>query len=168
MAKLKTLEDFFIEELKDLYSAEKQLTKALPKMAKAANSQELKDAFRNHLEETENQIQRLEKISGDIGKPLSGKKCKAMEGLIEEGKEVIEENAEPSVKDAALIAAAQKVEHYEIASYGCVVAYSRLLNNHKVGALLQETLDEEGNADKTLTSISENINVLALEGAEAD
>ena len=166
MAKLKTLEDFLIEELKDLYSAEKQLTKALPKMVKAANSQELKDAFQNHLGETEQQIERLEEISEMIGKSLSGKKCKAMEGLIAEGKEIIEADAEPAVKDAALIAAAQKVEHYEIASYGCEVTYARLTNNIEMGELLQETLDEEGNADKALTSIAENINIEALEGSE--
>jgi len=166
MAKLKTLEDFLIEELKDLYSAEKQLTKALPKMVKAANSQELKDAFQNHLGETEQQIERLEEISEMIGKSLSGKKCKAMEGLIAEGKEIIEADAEPAVKDAALIAAAQKVEHYEIASYGCAVTYARLTNNIEMGELLQETLDEEGNADKALTSIAENINIEALEGSE--
>jgi len=166
MAKLKTLEDFLIEELKDLYSAEKQLTKALPKMIKAANSQELKDAFQNHLGETEQQIERLEEISEMIGKSLSGKKCKAMEGLIAEGKEIIEADAEPAVKDAALIAAAQKVEHYEIASYGCAVTYARLTNNIEMGELLQETLDEEGNADKALTSIAENINIEALEGSE--
>ncbi|MDQ3019360.1 MAG: ferritin-like domain-containing protein [Bacteroidota bacterium] len=168
MAKLKTLEDFFIEELKDLYSAEKQLTKALPKMVKAANSQELKDAFQHHLGETENQVKRLEDISKDIGKTLGGKKCKAMEGLIEEGKEIIEVDAEPAVKDAALIAAAQKVEHYEIASYGCCVTYARLLNNEKAENLLQETLDEEGNADKTLTGLAENINIDALEGADIE
>ncbi|HMS63717.1 MAG TPA: ferritin-like domain-containing protein [Ignavibacteria bacterium] len=167
MSKLKTLEDFFIEELKDIYSAEKQIEKALPKMVKAAESEELKKAFEDHLGETKMQIERLEAISGNIGKKLSGKKCKAMEGLLEEGKEVIEENAVPSVKDAALIAAAQKVEHYEMASYGCVVTYARLLNNNKVEALLQQTLNEEGNADKILTGISKKINLQALTGSEA-
>lgn len=168
MSKLKTLQDFFIEELKDLYSAEKQLLKALPKMAKAADSPELKEAFQNHLSETEAQVGRLEKISGNLGKTLTGKKCKAMEGLIEEGKEIIEQDAVPVVKDAALIAAAQKVEHYEIASYGCAATYAKLLNNNKVESLLRETLEEEGNADKTLTQIAENINVEALEGAETE
>ena len=167
MSKLKTLEDFFIEELKDIYSAEKQIEIALPKMVKAAESEELKKAFEDHLGETKVQIERLEAISGNIGKKLSGKKCKAMEGLLEEGKEVIEENAVPSVKDAALIAAAQKVEHYEMASYGCVVTYARLLNNNKVEALLQQTLNEEGNADKILTGISKKINLQALTGSEA-
>jgi ferritin-like metal-binding protein YciE len=163
MSKLKTLEDFFIEELKDLYSAEKQILKALPKMVKAASSEDLKDAFQNHLKETENQVQRLEKISKKIGKTLSGKKCKAMEGLLEEGKELMEEDAEPAVMDAALIAAAQKVEHYEMASYGCARTYAKLLNERDIQELLQQTLDEEGNADKTLTEIAESINVEALE-----
>lgn len=163
MAKLKSLEDFFVEELKDLYNAEKQILKALPKMIKAASSEELKNAFQNHLEETQNQVQRLEQISKKIGKSLNGKKCKAMEGLLEEGKEIMQEDAEPTVKDAALIAAAQKVEHYEIASYGCARTYARLMNDVDSADLLQETLDEEGNADKTLTEIAESINVEALE-----
>lgn len=166
MAKLKSLEDFFIEELKDLYSAEKQILKALPKMVKKATSEELKDAFQNHLEETENHVTRLEQIGKKIGKGLTGKKCKAMEGLLEEGKEVMEEDAEPAVMDAALIAAAQKVEHYEIASYGCARTYAKLLGDTDSEELLQETLDEEGNADKTLTSIAEEINVDALEEDE--
>src|SRR5689334_23367114 len=115
MAKLKTLEDFLIAELKDLYSAEKQITKALPKMAKAASSDELREAFENHLAETENQVARLEKIGKIIGKSMTGKKCAAMEGLLEEGKEIMEEeNISPEVLDVALICAAQKVEHYEI------------------------------------------------------
>src|SRR5512138_1068184 len=116
MAKMKTLEDFFINELKDVYNAEHQITKALPKMAKAASSEELKTAFEDHLKETENQIKRLDKISKILGRPLTGKKCKAAEGLIEEGKELMEEDASPEVMDVALIAAAQKVEHYEIAT----------------------------------------------------
>lgn len=165
MPKLKTLEDFLIEELKDLYSAEKQLTKALPKMVKAASADDLRDAFQNHLEETENQIARLDKISKIIGKPLSGKKCKAMAGLVEEGKEIIEEDMEETLRDVALIAAAQKVEHYEIASYGCARTYAKLLEMTDVEELLQETLDEEGNANETLTGISENLNIEALQEA---
>ncbi len=168
MAKIRTLEDFLIEELKDLYSAEKQITKALPKMAGAATSQELKDAFQNHLHETEQQLSRLEDISASINKTLSGKKCKAMEGLLQEGKEILEENMEDDVRDVALIAAAQKVEHYEIASYGCARTYARLLELSDVEELLQQTLDEEGNANKTLTQISENLNVLALENEDQD
>lgn len=162
MSKLKTLEDFFIEELKDIYSAEKQIIKALPKMIKTASSAELKTALQNHLGETENQVTRLEQISKNIGKSLTGKKCKAMEGLVEEAKETLEEDATPPVKDAAIIAAAQKVEHYEMASYGCARTYAKLLGDTKSKDLLQKTLDEEGKADKTLTSIANKINVKAL------
>lgn len=169
MAKLKSLEDFLMEELKDLYSAEKQLTKALPKMAKAASSEELKSAFEEHLKETENQIARLDKISKLAGgRSLAGKKCKAMEGLVEEGKEIIEENATPAVLDAALIAAAQKVEHYEIASYGCAKTYARLLGYDEVVSLLEETEEEEAAADEKLTEIAESINAEALEPAESE
>jgi ferritin-like metal-binding protein YciE len=168
MAKLKTLEDFFIEELKDLYNAEKQLTKALPKMVKAATSGELKAAFQNHLGETEDQVKRLEKVSEILGRSLNGKKCAAMEGLLEEGKEIMEEDAAPEVLDAALIAAAQKVEHYEIASYGCAKTYARLLGYEDIESLLQETADEEGNADKTLTGIADELNIDALQPAEEE
>lgn len=168
MAKLKTLEDFFIESLKDLYSAEKQITKALPKMAKAASSEELKDAFESHLEETENQITRLEKIGRSEGKALTGKKCAAMEGLLEEGKELMEEDAAPEVLDVALIAAAQKVEHYEIAAYGCAVTYARLLGKDDVVDLLQETLEEEAAADEKLTAIADELNPEAMEPAEEE
>lgn len=133
----------------------KQLLKAIPRMVKAASSVELKKAFQYHFGETEHQVERLEKITGNLGISLSGKKCKAMEGLLEESKEIIEEDAEPAVKDAALIAAAQKVEHYEIASYGCAATYAKLLNNRKVESLLRDTLNEEGNADKKLTRIAE-------------
>lgn len=163
MSKLKTLADFFLEELKDIYSAEKQIVKALPKMIKAASSAELKIALQNHLGETENQVTRLEQISKNTGKPLTGKKCKAMEGLIEEAKETLEEDATPPVKDVAIIAAAQKVEHYEMASYGCARTYAKLLGDTKSIELLQKTLDEEGKADKTLTSIAGKINTKALE-----
>jgi ferritin-like metal-binding protein YciE len=162
MAKMKSLEDFFVEELKDVYSAEKQLVKALPAMAKAATSEELKEAFELHLKETEGQVSRLDKISKVLGKSLAGKKCKAMEGLVEEGKEVIKEDAEPVVKDVALIAAAQKVEHYEIATYGCLKTYARLLEYDDVAELLDETSEEEAAADEKLTEISDNINSEAL------
>lgn len=162
MAKMKSLEDFFVEELKDVYSAEKQLVKALPAMAKAATSEELKEAFESHLKETEGQVSRLDKISKVLGKSLAGKKCKAMEGLVEEGKEVIKEDAEPVVKDVALIAAAQKVEHYEIATYGCLKTYARLLEYDDVAELLDETSEEEAAADEKLTEISDNINSEAL------
>lgn len=165
MAKMKNLEDFLMDELKDLYSAEKQLTKALPKMAKAATSPELQQAFTDHLAETEGQIERLDKISKLAGgRSLSGKKCKAMEGLIEEGKELMEEDATPEVMDVALICAAQKVEHYEIASYGCAATYARLLGYTEVEELLNETLEEEKGADEKLTSIAEELNPEAMNG----
>ena len=169
MAKMKSLEDFLMEELKDLYSAEKQLTKALPKMAKAANSDELRQAFEDHLKETEGQIARLDKISKLAGgRSLAGKKCKAMEGLIEEGKEIMEEDCTPEVRDVALIAAAQKVEHYEIASYGCAKTYARLLGYSEVEELLEETQQEESAADEKLTALSEELNAEALEPAETE
>lgn len=166
---MKSLEDFLMEELKDLYSAEKQLTKALPKMAKAANSDELRQAFEDHLKETEGQVARLEKISKLAGgRSLAGKKCKAMEGLIEEGKEIMEEDCTPEVRDVALIAAAQKVEHYEIASYGCAKTYARLLGYSEVEELLEETQQEESSADEKLTALSEELNAEALEPAETE
>jgi len=168
MAKMKSLEDFLVEELKDLYSAEKQLTKALPKMAKAANSDDLRQAFEDHLKETEGQVARLEKISKLAGRSLAGKKCKAMEGLIEEGKEIMEEDCTPEVRDVALIAAAQKVEHYEIASYGCAKTYARLLGYSEVEELLEETQQEESAADEKLSGLSEELNAEALEPAEAE
>ncbi len=169
MSKMKTLEDFLMDELKDLYSAEKQLTKALPKMAKAATSEDLKKAFEDHLKETEGQITRLEKISKLAGDaPLNGKKCAAMEGLIEEGKEVIEEDCTPEVRDVALIAAAQRVEHYEIAAYGCAKTYARLLGYTKVAELLEASEVEESSADKKLTKLAEAINAEAMEPAETD
>jgi ferritin-like metal-binding protein YciE len=162
---LSSLEDLFVEELKDLYSAETQLLKALPKMAKAATSKSLRAGFEKHLKQTEGHVERLEKVCEDLDVSPKGKKCKAMEGLIEEGGEVIEEDAEPEVKDAALIAAAQRVEHYEIAGYGCVRTYATLLGNTKAAKLLQQTLDEEGDTDKALTGLAESINVEADEPA---
>lgn len=165
--KLESLRDLFVDELKDLYSAENQLLKALPKMAKAASSSELQAAFEEHLEVTQGQVQRLEKVFKKLGVSPKGKKCKAMEGLIEEGKELLEEDAEPAVLDAALIAAAQKVEHYEIAGYGTVRTYARMLGHEDAASLLQQTLDEEGEADKKLTELSEAINVEA-DGEETD
>src|SRR5689334_550179 len=129
--KMKTLEDLLAHELKDLYSAEKQLTKALPKMAKAASSDALREAFEGHLEETEEQISRLEQVFEKLELPSRGHKCKAMEGLIEEGKEILEEDMEDNVRDAALIAAAQRVEHYEIAGYGCARTFAELLGHQE-------------------------------------
>jgi ferritin-like metal-binding protein YciE len=163
---LDSLHELYVNELKDLYNAESQLLKALPKMAKAAVTPELKAAFEEHLEVTREQVSRLEAIFADLGVSPKGKKCKAMEGLIEEGKEVVEEDAEPAVRDAALIAAAQKVEHYEMAGYGCVRTYARRLGYGDAAALLQATLDEEGEADKELTELAET--VVNAEAEEAD
>jgi ferritin-like metal-binding protein YciE len=156
--KTKGFNDLFELELKDLYSAEKQLTKALPKVAKAATNEDLKEAFESHLAETENQIARLEQIFKQLDISYTRvEKCKAMEGLIEEGKEIMEEGLEPDVLDAALICAAQKVEHYEIAGYGCARTFAQQMGHDDVADLLQETLDEEGNADKKLTEIAESV-----------
>ena len=156
--KAKQFPDLFEIELKDAYSAEKQLTKALPKMAKACTNEELRQAFESHLEETEGQIKRLEKIFQQLGISFSRvEKCKAMEGLSTEGEEIMEEGLEPHVLDAALICAAQRVEHYEIAAYGCARTFAQQLGHDDIADLLQETLDEEGNADKKLTEIAESV-----------
>ena len=156
-----SLRDLFLMELHDLYSAEHQLVKALPKMADAANSKELKKAFRDHLAETRGQIERLDQVYLELGERPERKMCKAMEGLIKEGDEWMREHATPGVMDAGLIASAQRVEHYEIAGYGCVRTYAQLLGHRSVTALLQSTLDEEGTADKKLTQLSKRINVRA-------
>jgi ferritin-like metal-binding protein YciE len=167
--KMGSLHDLYVDELKDLYSAENQLLKALPKMAKAASSPDLKAAFQEHLEVTRQQVERLETIFKELEVSPRGKKCKAMEGLIEEGKEMMEEDAAPSVMDAALIGAAQRVEHYEMAGYGCVRTYARLLNYEEAANLLQETLDEEGEADKKLSELAESvINIEAEEGEDEE
>lgn len=166
--KLESLRDLYIDELKDLYSAETQLLKALPKMAKAASAADLKEAFESHLKETKGQVDRLTQIFTALKTRPTGKKCKAMEGLVEEGAEMIEEDAEPEVKDAGLIAAAQRVEHYEMAGYGCVRNYARLLGETKAVTLLQQTLDEEGAADKKLTQLSKQINVDAEHPVHAE
>lgn len=158
---LETLRDLFVDELKDLYSAEHQLLKALPKMAKAATSRELKRAFESHLKETEGQVKRLDQVFAGLDASPKGKKCKAMEGLVEEGSEWMQEDADEDVMDAGLIACAQRVEHYEMAGYGCVRTYAQLLGETKAASLLQKTLDEEGAADKKLTQIAKQINVEA-------
>lgn len=163
--KLETLKDLYIHELKDLYSAEKQLLKALPKMAKAATKPELKAGFETHLEETKVHVQRLEEVLASAGASTRGPKCKGMEGLLEEGRSLMEEEADPEVLDAGLICAAQKVEHYEIAGYGCVRTYAQLLGDKAGQKLLQTTLDEEGATDKKLTALAESaINVAANDG----
>lgn len=160
---LATLQDLFVDELKDLYSAENQLLKAIPKMAKAATSKDLKAGFEKHLKQTQGHVERLEQICEGLEVSPKGKTCKAMEGLVKEGGEVIKEDMEPEVKDAALIAAAQRVEHYEMAGYGCVRTYANLLGNSKAAKLLQQTLNEEGDTDKALTKLAEKINVEAEE-----
>src|ERR1700748_1142741 len=159
--KFASLNDLYIEQLKDLHSAETQLIKALPKMAKAAKSPELKAAFTEHLEETKEQLERLNQISEKLGKRLTGHTCAAMKGLIEEGSEWMEEDAEPGVMDAGLIASAQRVEHYEMAGYGTVHNFAQLLGEDKAAKLLAETLQEEGAADKKLTALAKAINVEA-------
>jgi ferritin-like metal-binding protein YciE len=168
MSKLLSPRDLLIHELKDLYSAENQLTKALPKMAKAAASEELKQAFQTHLQQTEEHIRRLEKIGKQLDETLKGKKCKAMEGLVEEGKEIIEEEGDETVLDLALIGAAQKVEHYEIASYGTARTLAELLGEDQIATILQETLDEEGETDKLLTEIAMELNLEAGVAAGVD
>jgi ferritin-like metal-binding protein YciE len=155
MAKAKTLHDLFIDQLKDMNSAERQLAAALPKMAKAANHPELKQAFEQHLDVTKSQIERLGQIFDMMGASAGRKKCKGMEGLLMEGEEIMMEEMAPSVKDAGLIAAAQKVEHYEIASYGTLRTYAQMMGHREAGQVLQQILDEEGRTDKLLTQIAE-------------
>jgi ferritin-like metal-binding protein YciE len=161
--KLESLRDLLVEQLQDLYDAEHRITKALPKMAKAATSAELKAAFQKHLTETEGQVRRLEQVFEALGEKAKKKTCKAMQGLIEEGEETIKEEAEPEVRDAALIAAAQRVEHYEMAGYGTVSAYAKLLNEGAVLKLLQATFAEEKATDEALTELAEStINLEAV------
>lgn len=155
--KMATLHDLYVDELRDLYNAEQQLVESLPEMAKAAEDRQLIKAFTHHLAETKGQIKRLERIFEELDVNPKGKTCKAMKGLLAEGKDTIAEDAPSSVKDAALIAAAQRVEHYEIAGYGCVRTFARLLGFEKAAELLQETLDEEGATDKALTHLAETV-----------
>ena len=164
-----SLKDLYVDELKDLYSAENQLLKALPKMAKKASAPQLKRAFQDHLAQTEGHVTRLEKIFKGLGEKPNGKVCKAMKGLVEEGKEIIEEDGDGSVLDAALIGAAQRVEHYEIAGYGVVRTFASLLGEEDAMGLLQRTLNEEAETDKKLTKIAESaINVEASEAEEEE
>jgi ferritin-like metal-binding protein YciE len=158
---LESLQDLYIHELKDLFSAETQIIKALPKMAKAATSPKLADGFRTHLEETKQHAARLEQILSDHDETARGPKCKGMEGVIKEGAEMIEEDADEEVRDAGLISAAQRVEHYEMAGYGTARTYATLLGDTKGAKLLQQTLNEEGATDKKLTKLAETINVAA-------
>ena len=162
--KLNTLEDLYVHELKDLFSAEQQIIKALPKMAKAASSKELAAGFQEHLEQTKGHAKRLEEILSTRKQTTRGPKCKGMEGVIAEGAEMIAEEADVEVKDAGLIAAAQRVEHYEMAGYGCVRTYASLLGETKAAGLLEKTLEEEKEADQTLGGIAEQINVAIPQG----
>jgi ferritin-like metal-binding protein YciE len=163
MTTITTLDKLYEEELRDIYNAEGQLVKALPKMAKAASNDELKKAIEDHLEQTKGQVDRLEKVFQSLGVAVRGKTCAAMKGLLEEGKEILEEeDIEDTVLDAALIAAAQKVEHYEIATYGTLIAWAKQLGYADQAKLLEETLTEEKEADSLLTEIAEsNINAMA-------
>ena len=164
-----TFKKLYVDELKDLYSAESQLVKALPKMAKAASSDKLREGFEEHLEQTKVQVERLEQIFRSLNESPKGKKCMGMEGLIKEGSEVIGEDFEDSVMDAALIGAAQRVEHYEIAAYGTAREFATILDEPKHASLLEETLNEEKETDEKLTDVSREINVSAVEpipGAE--
>ncbi len=158
---LETLHDLYIHELKDLYSAETQLIKALPKMAKAATNPKLVAGFKTHLSETKEHATRLENILKSHDESARSPKCKGMDGLIKEGAEMIEEDAEDEVRDAGLISAAQRVEHYEMAGYGTARTYAQLLDDNQGAKLLQKTLDEEGATDKKLTALASSINVTA-------
>lgn len=161
---LQSLEDLFLHDLKDIYNAEMQITKALPRMAKKASAPELRRAFEQHLKQTEAQIKRLERVFGTLDEKAKGKTCKGMQGLIEEGKEMMSEDIEDDVLDAALIAAAQKVEHYEMAAYGTARTYAEMLGNTEAARLLQQTLDEEEATDKKLTQLAEQlVNVEAVQ-----
>jgi ferritin-like metal-binding protein YciE len=162
---VENLEQLLIDELKDIYSAEKQITRALPKMAKAAKSPELKEAFETHLEETKGQIERLDEIFETLGKKATGKTCHGMQGLVEEGQEMISELDKGDVRDAALISAAQRVEHYEIAAYGTVREYAKMLGHKDVAKLLDQTLEEEKATDEKLNEISATVNNSAMQQA---
>ncbi len=164
MSSLTSLHVLLVQEVKDLYSAETQLVKALPKMAKAASDSKLKDAFTSHLQQTKTHVERLEEVAKLLDASPRGKSCKAMKGLVEEGSDTIKEDGEPAVKDLALISAAQKVEHYEISGYGSVRSLAEALGLTDVEKLLQTTLDEEGESDKLLTSLAESLIPQAKDG----
>lgn len=162
-----TMEELLIDELKDIYNAEKQITRALPKMVKATTSPELRQAFESHLEETQGQIERLDKVFEILGRSARGKTCHGMQGVLEEGAEVIEDTKKSPLRDAALISAAQRVEHYEMAAYGCVREYARLLGQKEIVQLLEQTLEEEKAAGEKLSSLSESVNSEAMSAAKA-
>ena len=163
---MKDLNELFLEELADIYDAEKQLIKALPKMAEQANAPELQSAFEDHLEQTQEHVHRLEEVFELFEQKPKGKKCEAMAGLIEEAQSLMKEEAAPAVMDAALIAAAQKVEHYEIATYGCLRTWAELLGKDEALDLLEETLNEEKDVDESLTDIATSINQEATDEEE--
>jgi ferritin-like metal-binding protein YciE len=156
-----TMQELLIDELKDLYSAEKQIVRALPKLAKAATTPELQQAILTHLEETKGQVTRLEKVGELVGKKLTGKTCVGMKGVLEEGSEVLEDTDKGTIRDAALISAAQRVEHYEMAGYGSAREFAKLLGLSEVASLLDETLAEEKAADKTLSGVAKQVNATA-------
>ena len=169
MAETGTLHDAFIDELRDTYDAERQLTKALPKLAKAATSPPLREAFESHLEETQGQIERLERIFESLDEKVRGKHCDGIAGIIEEGKSIMEEDFDETTMDACLIAAAQRAEHYEMAAYGTLVAWAKAMGHTEAADLLQETLDEEKAADEKLSSLAEGgINQGAADTAHPD
>jgi len=155
------LKELYIDELRDIYNAETQLVKALPKMAKASTSDELRSGFESHLEQTKGHVQRLEEIFDALDEKPTGKKCAGMQGLVKEGEEIMGEDFEGAVMDAALISAAQRVEHYEIAAYGCVRSWAELLGENEAVSLLEKTLEEERKTDQKLTELSEQLNVEA-------
>lgn len=163
-----SLRQLYIDELRDLYNAETQLTKALPKMAKAASNRELREGFEEHLRQTSEQVSRLEQIFESLGEKPTGKKCLGMEGLVKEGAETMKEDYEESVMDAAIIGAAQRVEHYEIAAYGTVREFAQILGEDEHVSLLEETLEEEKQTDEKLTQIAEQINSQAQEESEGE
>ena len=169
MADAGTLRAAFIDELRDAYDAEKQLTKALPKMAKAASSPKLRSAFEEHLEETRGQVERLEQIFGSLDEKVRGKHCEGIAGIIEEGKNVMEEDFDDATMDACLIAGGQRAEHYEIAAYGTLIAWAKAMGHMDAVDLLQQTLDEEKTADEKLTALAEGgINQSAADAAESE
>jgi ferritin-like metal-binding protein YciE len=163
--KVNSLQELYVDELKDLYDAENQIIKALPKMIDAASSEELQNALTEHLEVTREQAKRIEQIFQNMGEKLKAEKCKGMEGVIREGAEILSEDMDENVKDAAIISAAQRVEHYEMAGYGTVRTWANLLGESEAEELLQETLDEEKEADEKLNELAEQINVQAEAGA---
>lgn len=168
MPAIKNLRDLLVDELRDLYNAENQLVKALPKMAKAAANDELREGFQEHLEQTREHVDRLDRCFKILGANAKGKTCHAMKGLVEEGSEAIEMKAPDPIRDANLIGAAQRVEHYEIAAYGTARSFAETLGETKVADLLQETLDEEGETDKRLTALAEQVNEMANESDEEE